>query len=82
MAVERPPIDEPVAASAAIGRLAFSSNGSMLAAARGFAVDLREGSTGRPIRVLTGHAREVRDVAFSPEGERLATVALDDTVKI
>ena len=36
----------------------------------------------RPPVVYRGHAGQVRDVTFHPEGDRLYSVGLDDTVKV
>jgi len=34
------------------------------------------------IRVFIGHTNEIFEVAFSPDGKRLATASNDDTIKI
>ena len=82
MTATREPADDLVAASGSVDRLAFSPDGTLLAAAREYAVELRDGTTGRPLRVLAGHTGDVRGVAFSPDGKRLASVSWDHTVRI
>jgi eukaryotic-like serine/threonine-protein kinase len=42
-------------------------------------IDVRSGGD---VRVLEGHARPIRGVAFSPDGTRIATASVDGTVKI
>ncbi|HEX2164593.1 MAG TPA: AAA family ATPase, partial [Thermoanaerobaculia bacterium] len=41
-----------------------------------------DGAAGDEARVLTGHVDKVRDVAWSPGGERLASVGSDGTVRV
>ena len=38
--------------------------------------------TGTEKRTLTGHTDNVRSVAFSPDGETIASGSFDDTIKI
>src|SRR3954471_4747947 len=71
-----------VTASGAVRRLAFSPDGSLLAVAREYAVELRDAVGGQPLRVLAGHTGNVRGVAFSPDGERLASASWDHTVRV
>jgi WD40 repeat protein len=71
-----------VTASGAVRRLAFSPDGSLLAVAREYAVELRDAAGGHPLRVLAGHTGNVRGVAFSPDGERLASASWDHTVRV
>jgi len=45
-------------------------------------IQLRDGVTGEIIHTLTGHGSGVQEVDWSPDGTRLASVALDRTVRI
>jgi WD40 repeat protein/tRNA A-37 threonylcarbamoyl transferase component Bud32 len=51
-------------------------------ATKGGVVELHDASTGDRFRNLHGHAMRVWSLAFSPNGERLATASADRTVKI
>ncbi len=61
--------------------LAFSPDGKQLAAAGNQSVRLWEVATGRELRDLAGANHGVRQVAYSPDGTRLAAAYLDQTVK-
>lgn len=39
-------------------------------------------NTGREIRTLTGHSADVNAVAFSPDGQDIATGSDDTTIKV
>jgi hypothetical protein len=41
-----------------------------------------EAQTGQEARTLKGHTGEVTSVAFSPDGQRLASASWDETVKV
>jgi WD40 repeat protein len=67
----------------------FSSDGKRLAVANGNLVDEHAGetrlwdlATGASSHCLTGHARGVRDVRFSPDGRTLATMGEDGVIKL
>lgn len=71
-----------LADSGDVSGLAFSPDESLLAVARDYAVELCDGATGRPLRVLAGHTGNVRALAFAPDGRRLVTAARDHTVRV
>ena len=65
----------------------FSPDGTKLAApsvsaASGNAIILRDANTGRELITLSGHTGWVMGLAFSPDGQRLASTSLDGKVKI
>lgn len=62
-----------VPASGAIGQVAFSPNGDVLAATGYRIVNLWNASTGNLIHSLTGFDAAVNAIAFDPNGSRLAT---------
>jgi WD40 repeat protein len=65
----------------------FSRDGKWLAAlslstASANAIKLWDADTGREALALIGHTDWVMDLAFSPDGERLASTSLDGTVRL
>jgi len=66
--------------------VAFTPDHAVLASAAGntedFAVHLWDVVTGRAIGTLNGHRGIIWDVAFSPDGQRLASVSSDGTAKV
>ncbi|MFL5799047.1 MAG: protein kinase domain-containing protein [Actinomycetota bacterium] len=45
-------------------------------------IDIRDSKTGTSVRSFNGHDGDVTDVAFSPDGSRLATTATDGTLAV
>ena len=66
--------------------LAFTRDGTVLAAAGGndqdFSIQLWGMVNGQSLGELKGHAGIVWDVAFSPDGQLLASVSSDQTTKV
>jgi WD40 repeat protein len=61
--------------------LAWSPDGKILAAARA-AISLWDVESGKIIRTLEGHRDFVRALAFSPEGRRLASAGMDESIRV
>jgi WD40 repeat protein len=71
----------------AVHSIAFSSDGTVLAVAGGLAarsglVTLFDTATWRATATLAEHADVVYDVAFSSNGQKLATASLDKTTRV
>jgi WD40 repeat protein len=63
-------------------QLNFSPDGRLLASSDDDIVHVWEVATGREIRTFRGHRAEIRALAFSSNGRRLASSSLDRTVLI
>jgi len=61
---------------------AFSPDGLYLAAAGGRATQLWEIKTGEKLRTFSGHSGSIAGIAFSPDGNYLASGSFDKTTRI
>ena len=65
-----------------INELAYSPDRTLLVVASSIGVWLYDAQTYQERAVLTGHTNDVLSVAFSPDGQTLASGSRDDTVRL
>ncbi len=75
--IKLPEIKPATAVKSAISSLVFQPGGSILALGRYREVELVDSAKRSPAGKLTGHANQVRAVAFSPDGKLIAAAGGD-----
>lgn len=70
-----PDIKPTVPVKAAISALSFAGDNSLLAIGRYQEVELLSAQSGQSVGKLTGHANQVRALAFSPDGKLMAAAS-------
>ncbi|MFI6956108.1 TIR domain-containing protein [Nocardia sp. NPDC050408] len=61
----------------------FSPDGTRVVSSHGEHIQLWDAETWKPIgEFMTGHTREVMQVAFSPDGKRIVTASVDNTLRL
>ena len=71
-----------VARSGPIGSVAYSPDGSTLAAGAKTTMHLWDASTGELLKNVFGHTDAVRSIVYSPDGSTLATGSYDSAVRL
>lgn len=66
----------------ACGTVAFSPDGSLLASSHSSFIVLWDTATGSALRVLKGHSESITCMAFSPEGDTLASGSEDRSIRL
>jgi WD40 repeat protein len=67
------------------GGLVFSPDGRHLAGGcerQPTDVVILDATTGKEVRTLQGHQKQIAALAYAPDGKRLASLSLDDTVRV
>ena len=64
------------------GNIAYSPDGALLAVASGIGIWLYDTGTHQEVALLTGHTDLVKSVAFSSDGNTLASGSYDKTIRL
>ena len=65
-----------------INEVKYSPDGTKLAVASSIGIWIYDAQTGEELDLYTGHTRSVNSVAFSPDGNTIASVSDDNTVRL
>ena len=65
-----------------ISEIAYSPDGTRLAVASSIGIWIYDAQTGEALDLLTGHTWDVTSVAFSPDGQTLASGSYDATIRL
>jgi WD40 repeat protein len=75
-------LEHPTGLGIPVTSLAFSPSGDTIVTGRGRVARLFNVETGEEIRTFTPHTGTVSDVAFSPDGVRVATGSIDTVARL
>ena len=65
-----------------ISKIQYSPDGTRLAVAGGIGIWLYDATTGQEVTLISGHTAGVLSVAFSPDGNTIASGSYDDTIRL